>query len=107
MPLLLASMLAAYKAIFKHNKRMEKRIWLGKAEEVLYFFKNSSLCWHNQNALSVKLQEAKPEQAEVSDGSHLRYHLGSSFSSSDAVESPTTQTGSKCTTQPGCQTPAA
>lgn len=89
------------------NKRVEKRVCLARAEEVLYFFKISSLGWCNQNTLSVRLQEAKSEQAEVRDRSCLRYHLGSSFSSSDAVESPTTRTGSKCTTQPGCQTPAA
>lgn len=29
---------------------MEKRVCLGKAEEVLYFFNISSLCWYNQNA---------------------------------------------------------
>lgn len=50
---------------------MEKRVCLGRAEEVLYFFKISSLSWCNQNALSVRLQEAKSEQAEVSDGSTL------------------------------------
>lgn len=47
------------------------------------------------------------EQADTRNRSSLQYHLGSYFSSSDAVESPTTLTGLKCTIQPGCQTPAA
>lgn len=46
------------------------------------------------------------EHADTSDKSSLQYCLGSS-SSSDAVESQTTPTGLRCTTQPGCRTPAA
>lgn len=85
-------------------------VCLGKAEEMLYFFKISlkfqaSAGVIKMHWLSISVQ--KPECAEVRDTSYWGCHLGSSLSSSDAVESPTTLTGLKYTIQPGFQTPAA